>query len=62
MTIKGRLQMSMSNLKQFSVENFKESPVKNGPQNCGFEVKGGLQFTFWFCDLKRHILARNRVF
>jgi len=38
------------------------SPVENWPQNGVFGSKRGLEFTFWFATLKRHILARNCVF
>ena len=51
----------MSNVKGVFERKFL-SPVENGPHNGGFWGKNGVKLNFWFCDPKRHIFARNRVF
>ena len=56
MTINGRLYVSMSNVKRFSME----VPSKSGPEMAVVR-KGGLSVKFWFRDPEKvaYILARK---
>jgi len=48
-------------LNAFSSENF-EVPSETGPKIAVFGAKRGVKLNFWFCDPRRHILLRNRVY